>query len=175
MLAPGFESVPGKHETTVALTRVMLPFLPLVSFAAVAMGMLNAHHRFGTPAFAPAVFNVVAIVWAAGLWWAGRAGPGGDGLGGGTLVGGAAQFLVQVPALVREGWRFAGVGAGRPGCARSRPDGAGDRGPGRRAGPLAAATHHLTKQLARETSGEGCLPGRAHPGGVAGRLAAAPT
>jgi putative peptidoglycan lipid II flippase len=107
MLAPGFESVPGKHETTVMLTRVMLPFLPLVSFAAVAMGMLNAHRRFGTPAFAPAAFNMVAIVWAVGLWWAGFA-PAQVALGWavGTVAGGAAQFLIQVPALVREGWRF---------------------------------------------------------------------
>jgi putative peptidoglycan lipid II flippase len=107
LLAPGFESVPGKHETTVLLTRVMLPFLPLVSFAAVAMGMLNAHHRFGTPAFAPAVFNLVAIAWAAGLWWAGFA-PAQVAMGWavGTLAGGAAQFLIQVPPLVREGWRF---------------------------------------------------------------------
>lgn len=107
VLAPGFESVAGKHETTVLLTRVMLPFLLLVSFAAVAMGMLNAHHRFGTPAFAPAVFNLVAITWAAGLWWAGFA-PAQVAMGWavGTLAGGAAQFLIQVPALLREGWRF---------------------------------------------------------------------
>jgi putative peptidoglycan lipid II flippase len=107
LLAPGFETVPGKHETTVLLTRVMLPFLPLVSFAAVAMGMLNAHRRFGTPAFAPAVFNLVTIVWAAGLWGAGfGAAQVALGWAVGTLAGGAAQFLVQVPALVREGWRF---------------------------------------------------------------------
>jgi putative peptidoglycan lipid II flippase len=117
VLAPGFESVPGKHEATVLLTRVMLPFLPLVSFAALAMGMLNAHRRFGTPAFAPAVFNVVAIVWAAGLWWAGF-GPAQVALGWavGTLAGGAAQFLVQVPALLGEGWRF------RPEWAPGDPD-----------------------------------------------------
>ena len=117
VLAPGFESVPGKHEATVVLTRVMLPFLPLVSFAAVAMGMLNAHHRFGTPAFAPAVFNVVAITWAAGLWWTGFA-PAQVAMGWavGTLVGGTAQFLIQVPPLVREGWRF------RPEWAPGDPD-----------------------------------------------------
>ena len=46
----------------------MLPFLPLVSFAALAMGMLNAQGRFAVPAAAPAMFNVVSIVWAAGLW-----------------------------------------------------------------------------------------------------------
>ncbi len=117
VLAPGFESVPGKHEITVVLTRVMLPFLPLVSFAAVAMGMLNAHHRFGTPAFAPAVFNMVTIAWAAGLWWAGfPAAQVAMGWALGTVAGGAAQLLIQVPALLREGWRF------RPQWAPGDPD-----------------------------------------------------
>ncbi len=46
-LAPGFAAIAGKTEETVRLTRVMLPFLPLVSLAAVAMGMLNAEERFG--------------------------------------------------------------------------------------------------------------------------------
>ncbi len=106
-LAPGFDAIPGKAELTIFLTRVMLPFLPLVSFAAVAMGMLNAEERYGPPALAPALFNVVAIAWAVGLWllrfpaeqvaigWAV-----------GTLLGGAAQFLIQVPTLWREGWRY---------------------------------------------------------------------
>ena len=87
--------MPGKFETTVGLTRVMLPFLPLVSFAAVAMGMLNAQRRFAVPALAPAVFNVVAIVWAGGLWSLGfGCRPGGAGLGGGhARSAGVAQFL----------------------------------------------------------------------------------
>jgi len=107
LLAPGFEQVPGKAEFTVVLTRVMLPFLPLVSFAAVAMGILNAHERFATPAFAPAAFNLATIGWAAGLWAFGY-GPEKVAFGWavGTLIGGAAQFLIQVPGLMREGWRF---------------------------------------------------------------------
>jgi putative peptidoglycan lipid II flippase len=105
-LAPGFGDQPGKDALTVLLTRIMMPFLLLVSFAAVAMGMLNAEERFGVPALSPALFNVVAIVWAAVLWalgltltqvvigWAI-----------GALLGGLAQFLVQVPSLRRLGWR----------------------------------------------------------------------
>lgn len=106
-LAPGFEGVEGKSEITVLLTRVMLPFLPLVSFAAVAMGMLNAEERYGFPALAPAMFNVVTILWAVVLWLLGF-GPREVAIGwaAGTLLGGAAQFLVQVPALRRDGWRF---------------------------------------------------------------------
>ena len=37
---------PGKLELTIRLTRIMFPFLMLVSVAAVLMGMLNALHRF---------------------------------------------------------------------------------------------------------------------------------
>ncbi len=106
-LAPGFDDVPGKRDLTVFLTRVMLPFLPLVSFAAVAMGMLNAEERYGAPAIAPAMFNVVAIAWGAGLWALGMS-PTQVVVGWaiGVLLGGIAQFVVQVPALRKQGWRF---------------------------------------------------------------------
>lgn len=106
-LAPGFAAVADKTEGTILLTRIMLPFLPLVSIAAVAMGMLNAESRFRAPAFAPALFNVVAIAggilfWAAGFTvveavagWAVA-----------TVVGGAAQLGVQLPSLWKRGYRF---------------------------------------------------------------------
>jgi putative peptidoglycan lipid II flippase len=106
-LAQGFARTPGKAELTVFLTRVMMPFLPLVSFAAIAMGMLNAEERFAMPALSPALFNAVAIVCAAVLWKL-HLPPEQVALGWaiGTLLGGLAQFLVQVPSLRRAGWRF---------------------------------------------------------------------
>jgi putative peptidoglycan lipid II flippase len=106
-LAPGFDDQPGKAELTVLLTRVMMPFLLLVSLAAVAMGMLNAEERFAVPALSPALFNVVAILVAVGLWASGL--PVEQvvmGWAAGTLLGGLAQFAVQVPSLRRLGWRF---------------------------------------------------------------------
>jgi len=120
LLAPGFDDVPGKAELTVLLTRIMMPFLPLVSFAAVAMGMLNAEERFGTPAFSPAMFNVVAILWGLGLWALGFD-PSHVAIGwaGGTLLGGLAQLAIQVPALRQAGWRFVPQWApGDPGIRR---------------------------------------------------------
>ena len=106
-LAPGYAAVPGKAEFTALLTRVMMPFLPLVSFAAVAMGMLNAEERFGFPAFAPAMFNVVSVLWGLGLWAVGFP-PAAVALGWsvGTLLGGAAQFLIQVVPLRKMGFRY---------------------------------------------------------------------
>jgi putative peptidoglycan lipid II flippase len=116
LLAPGYALVPGKVELTVFLTRIMMPFLPLVSFAAVAMGMLNAEERFGLPAFSPAMFNVVSILWGIGLWLAGFSAVGvAVGWSIGTLLGGAAQLLVQAPPLRAMGFRF------RPDWAPSDP------------------------------------------------------
>ncbi|MBP7147891.1 MAG: murein biosynthesis integral membrane protein MurJ [Acidobacteria bacterium] len=106
-IAPGFAAEPGKFELTVRLTRIMLPFLPLVSLAAVAMGMLNSLGRFFVPAFAPACFNIVAIATGLALWLL-RLDPvlAVTGWAAGTLLGGLAQFVVQVPALRREHWRL---------------------------------------------------------------------
>src|SRR5215210_3013685 len=38
LLAQGFENEPGKFELTVQLTRIMFPFILMVSLAALAMG-----------------------------------------------------------------------------------------------------------------------------------------
>jgi putative peptidoglycan lipid II flippase len=51
-----------KRELTIYLTRIMFPFLILVSFAAIAMGLLNSKRRFAVPALAPSFFNVGSIV-----------------------------------------------------------------------------------------------------------------
>src|SRR6202451_2032498 len=45
MLAPGFE--PGKAALTATLTRIMFPFILLVSLGALVLGMLNAKSVFG--------------------------------------------------------------------------------------------------------------------------------
>ncbi|HEY3352655.1 MAG TPA: murein biosynthesis integral membrane protein MurJ [Polyangia bacterium] len=104
-LAPGFTA--SQRDLTVLMTRVMLPVLPLVSLAAVCMGMLNAQGRFATPALAPAVFNVVAIVTGVALALLGL--PQRQvviGWAVGTLLASAAQLLMQWPALWRTGFRF---------------------------------------------------------------------
>src|SRR6185503_5958665 len=67
LFAPGFSSIAGKHELTVFLTRVMLPFLPCVALAAAAMGMLNAKGSFAVPALAPTLFNLWRIAAGIGL------------------------------------------------------------------------------------------------------------
>ncbi len=101
-LASGFP--PEKLELSIRLARILFPFIALVGFAAVFMGILNAHHRFFAAATAPVMFNLGMIAGA--LLISPRFVPPIIGLAIGALIGGAGQLLFQVPAVVRSGFRF---------------------------------------------------------------------
>lgn len=114
VLAPGFPA--EKAALTVLLTRIMFPFILLVSLAALVMGMLNAKHVFGMPAMASTFFNIGSIVGGVALcylldpqpdWRHPHFGERGlVGLSIGTLIGGLLQLVVQFPSLWRVGFRF---------------------------------------------------------------------
>src|SRR4029078_11491938 len=113
---------PDKTELTIQLTRIMWPFMLMVSLAALVMGMLNAKRVCGRPAMASSYFNLGSIIAGVAIgWWL-------DphfgarslvGLAIGTLIGGAWQLAGQFPSLCRVGykyhadfqWRDAGVRA----------------------------------------------------------------
>lgn len=104
--APEFVERSGAFDDAVLLVRVLAPFLLFICLAVAAMGTLNVWGRFFVPALSPAtqnlvlvlggivVYQVVADSAAAALPWAGL-----------LLLGGALQFVIQVPALLRAGWR----------------------------------------------------------------------
>jgi putative peptidoglycan lipid II flippase len=107
LLAPGFD--PQKAALTAQLTRIMFPFIVMVSMAALVMGMLNAKSVFGIPAMASSFFNIGSIVGgvALGAWIDPEFGPRAlIGLAIGTLIGGALQFAVQIPPLAGLGFRY---------------------------------------------------------------------
>ncbi len=108
LMAPDFGSVPGKMDLTALMTRIMFPFLPLVSLAAVAMGMLNAKGKFFLPSLASSFFNLGSIVAGVGLSlvFPGFGIPPIVGMAWGALVGGLLQLAVQLPLLRRVGFRF---------------------------------------------------------------------
>ena len=106
-MAPGFE--PQKAALTVQLTRIMFPFILLVSLAALVMGMLNSKNVFGMPAMASSFFNIGSIVGGVilGFWIDPHFGPRALlGLAVATVFGGALQLAVQLPSLARLGYRF---------------------------------------------------------------------
>ena len=114
ILAPGFP--PEKAALTIQLTRIMFPFILLVSLAALVMGMLNAKNVFGMPAMASSFFNLGSIIGGVALcywlepqpdWRHPHFGERGlIGLAIATLIGGLLQLLVQLPSLGRVGFRF---------------------------------------------------------------------
>src|SRR5882762_3403920 len=107
---------PEKTAITILLTRIMFPFILLVSLAALVMGMLNAKHVFGMPAMASSFFNLGSIIGGVALcywldpqpdWRHPHFGERGlVGLSIATLIGGFLQLIVQFPALRRVGFRF---------------------------------------------------------------------
>ncbi len=106
IIAPGFAKSPDKFALTVELTRIMFPFIMLISIAAILMGILNSFGKFSAPAFAPVMFNIGIIifgglicpllneklqiyVWAAG-----------------SLFGALLQLLVQLFPAFKLGLRI---------------------------------------------------------------------
>jgi putative peptidoglycan lipid II flippase len=107
-MAPEFGAVSGKLGLTTLMTRIMFPFLVLVSLAALAMGILNTKGKFFVPSLASSFFNLGSVVAGVGLSlaapWFGV--PPIVGMAWGALVGGVLQLAVQLPLLWRVGFRL---------------------------------------------------------------------
>jgi putative peptidoglycan lipid II flippase len=100
---------PDKTALTILLTRIMWPFMLMVSLAALVMGILNAKHVFGPPAMASSYFNLGSIIGgvAIGYWLDPHFGSLSlVGLAIGTLIGGAWQLIGQFPSLRRVGYSY---------------------------------------------------------------------
>ena len=107
LYASAFREVPGKFELTVSMTRIMMPFFPLVALAAAFMAILNACGKFFIPSFASALFNLISI--AVGVVLARILPDFGfqpiEGMAYGVIAGGLVQAWIQWPVLRRQGYR----------------------------------------------------------------------
>jgi len=101
IIAPGFAGAGDKFTLTVLLTRIMFPYIFLVSLLALFMGILNSIKHFAAPALAPVFLNLGMI--AALLFLAPWMKTPTVGLAIGVLVGGAIQLAVQIPFLLNRG------------------------------------------------------------------------
>jgi putative peptidoglycan lipid II flippase len=97
LTAWGFSSDPEKFALTVRLTRMMFPYLLLISLAAWAMGILNSCHHFSSPAASPIFMNLGIILGA--LVFTHYFNPPVVGLAVGVLVGGVMQLGCHFPFL----------------------------------------------------------------------------
>lgn len=117
VIAFGFRNLAGKTELTVAMTRVMFPYVLFISLAALVSAALNAEGRFFVPAAHPIAFNLVLI--GAALLWAGSSREPALVFAAAVLAGGVLQLLVQLPALKRTGVKFkVGFSSPNPDAAR---------------------------------------------------------
>ncbi|MBR0494611.1 MAG: murein biosynthesis integral membrane protein MurJ [Treponema sp.] len=102
------------HETTI-LTRIMFPYLVVISIAAFFQGVLNGVKIFSPSGFTPVLFNSIVIAATYILTpiltnniedselkaqMAARA------MSIGVISGGCVQALFQLPFVLKTGWRF---------------------------------------------------------------------
>lgn len=108
LLAPDFSLIAGKAALTTWLTRIMLPFLVVISLSAVVMGVLNTKSRFFVPAIASSFFNLGSLIGGTSLAFIlphfGQ--PAIVGMAIGTLIGGMLQLGIQLPALFTTGFKY---------------------------------------------------------------------
>ena len=101
LMASGLKEFDG----AVLMTRIMFPYIGLISMVSLAAGVLNTWKRFIVPAATPVLLNLASI--AAALWL----GPQFQRWGihpiyaqaVGVMVGGVVQLAIQFPALRRIG------------------------------------------------------------------------
>jgi putative peptidoglycan lipid II flippase len=99
-LAPGLD--PEVARSAEGLTRVLMPVMFFLSLSAVVTALLNSLGEFTVPALSPVVgaLLILASLFTLGRWM------GIYGLALGTLAGSAVQLLMQLPWLVRGGFRY---------------------------------------------------------------------
>jgi putative peptidoglycan lipid II flippase len=82
----------------------MWPYIFFISLSALAAAMLNAFGAFALPAFTPVLLNLAIIACA--LIFRNRFSDPAYAFAVGVLVGGVLQLGVQIPAMLRHGFRW---------------------------------------------------------------------
>ena len=108
LMAGGFRARPEQFQLTVLLTRILFPFLSMMVFSSLLMGILISRNHFVTGAMAPVFFNLTILAFGAAIYWHPDLLPQKNILvwAWGYLCAGLVQFLVHVPPVWREGFRW---------------------------------------------------------------------
>ena len=100
VIASGFKNG-ATYDMTVTLTRIMFPYIGLISMVSLAAGILNTYKRFMVPAVTPVLLNLSMI--AAALFLSPYFQTPIYALGVGVILGGVTQLAIQIPALYKIG------------------------------------------------------------------------
>jgi putative peptidoglycan lipid II flippase len=102
IIAPGFKADPEKMVLTVALTKLMFPYLILIGLTSYSMAILYTFRSFTVPAFTPCLLNIAVIISA--FIYTRTMNEPVFGLALGVLVGGVLQLVFQWPATKKIGF-----------------------------------------------------------------------
>jgi putative peptidoglycan lipid II flippase len=100
-VATGLRNEGQAFPVAVHMTRIMFPYIALISLTSLAAGVLNTYRNFSVPAFAPLLLNVSFIV--AALFVGPHLQTPIYALAMAVVVGGVLQLAVQIPALIKIG------------------------------------------------------------------------
>ncbi|MGH1357446.1 MAG: murein biosynthesis integral membrane protein MurJ [Burkholderiaceae bacterium] len=101
VVASGLTKDPETFDSAVWMTRLMFPYILLVSLVALSAGILNTWQNFAIPAITPVLLNLSMI--GAALFLADWFDPPIYALAFGVLLGGILQLALQIPALAKTG------------------------------------------------------------------------
>jgi len=124
LVGPGLDA--QRHDIAVLQLRWMAPMALFAGLIGLGFGALNAADEFWLPAVSPLLSSLAVIAGIVLLWWhlgaaitlPSEAVLGGIVLAGTTTLGAVLQWLIQLPALARQGlhqfrlvwdWRHPGV------------------------------------------------------------------
>ena len=98
-LGPSYQS---EWPLIVDLLRILMPLMVFTGLASLFTGLLNANNTFGLPAFSTSVNNILIIIFALTL----GAFYDIQGLALGTVLAAVGMALIQLPALLKSGFRL---------------------------------------------------------------------
>lgn len=101
LIASGLKSDPASYNVSVAMTRIMFPYIVFMSLVALSGGILNTWREFRIPAVTPVLLNLSFI--AASLLVAPHMTQPIYALAFAVFFGGVLQLAIQVPALMKIG------------------------------------------------------------------------
>jgi putative peptidoglycan lipid II flippase len=90
-----------KFDLASSLLKITFPYLWFISFTALSGAILNTLGKFAAAAFTPVLLNVAIIAMA--IWFAPGFNEPAYALAWGVFFGGLAQFLFQIPFLIKAG------------------------------------------------------------------------
>ncbi len=104
IIAFGFSDDPAKLALTIKLTRIMFSFIFFIGLTAYAMGVLNTLKHFAVSAAGSCLLNITMIAF--GLYFCRYFAQPIVGMAYAVLIGGFLQLLVQIPVLIKKGFRL---------------------------------------------------------------------